>query len=440
MWTRRLGTVPVSEGGVAIRGAPATTLALDVDPRSVRQARVLVREVLSAAGLEDQLDTATLAVSEVVTNAIVHAGTLVELRVYVGERAVRVEVEDRGMQLPSRRTYSDAAGTGRGLAMVEDTVDRWGVEELGDGKVVWFEVGGADELGEVAGTGTADHHEPRAQDVVHVRLRHVPLLMHVAWQEHAAALLREFLLHSFGSGHDILAEHAQASEAMSLLHAQLPVPELGAEPQALMAAAIEPHVSVDSAVLEVPLATVAHFATLDQLLNRGIDEARAGHFLCPPTQPEIEEMRRWLCAEVARQAAGDPTAIPWVARSEVSFDLAGPPSVFAGLADTDEPLVATDENSVVVAVSAAALRLLGYDGVDDLVGKRVLAVVPERFRQAHVAGVTLNATNGRDVLLDVPVQVPMVRVDGSEVDVELTVTTQSFDHGRRAFVARFRPV
>ena len=423
----------------AIRGAPAT-LALEVDPRSVRQARVHVQQVLTDADLLDLLDAATLAVSEVVTNAIVHAGTQVELRVYVGQGAARVEVEDRGLQLPSRRAYSDASGTGRGLALVEDTVHRWGVEELADGKVVWFEVGEPDGE-DLAYTGPP--HEARVKDVVKVRLRHVPLLMHVAWQEHAAALLREFLLYSFGTEHDILAEHARASEAMSLLHAQLPVPQLGAAPDALMAGAIEPYVSADIVVLEVPLTAVAHFVTLDRLLHDGLAEARAGHFLCPPTQPEIEEMRRWLCAEVARQSAGDPVAVPWAARDDAwlgDVDLAGPPTVFAGLADTEEALLATDENSVVVAVSPSALRVLGYDSADDLLGRRVIAVVPDRFCQAHVAGTTLHATNGRDNLLDVPVRVPMLRADGSEVDVELTVSPRAYDDGRRAFVALFEPL
>src|SRR5690349_3290641 len=135
------------EGGGVTR-VPAASVSLDVDPRSVRAARQHVRTALTSAGLHDLLDSATLAVSEVVTNAIVHAGTEVRLRVFTDDAAARVEVEDRGLQLPVRRDYSDAAGTGRGLAMVEDVVSRWGVLELADGKVVWFEVGATEQCPE----------------------------------------------------------------------------------------------------------------------------------------------------------------------------------------------------------------------------------------------------------------------------------------------------
>ena len=110
---------------------------------------------------------------------------------------------------------------------------------------------------------------------------------------------------------------------------------------------------------------------------------------------------------------------------------------FAELAQSDEALLVTDEQGVVVAVSEAALALLGYDSDGELLGRRVIAVIPARFRQAHIAGTTLHATNGRDVLLDVPVSVPMVRADGSELEVELTVRAEQDPHGQRVFVGSF---
>jgi len=424
-----------------VTGVPAATLTLDVDPRSVRLARDHVRTTLTAAGLHDLLDDATLAVSEVVTNAIVHAGTEVQLRVLTDDAAVRVEVEDRGLQLPVRRAHSGAAGTGRGLALVEDTVQRWGVVELEDGKVVWFEVG-FPEHGP-AGDDEDPHVRP-AREAVRVELRQVPLLMHWAWQEHAAALLREFLLHALGDEElDVLTQHAHASEAMSLLHAQLPVPDLGSDPAALMTDATEPRVSADRIVVDVPLTAVPHFVTLDLLLQRGVEEAEAGHFLSPVTQPEIVEMRRWLCGEVARQSAGGATAIPWDPRTDVTVtveDQAVLDAAYSWLGETDDALLATDEGSVVVAASQAALRLLGHASRGDLIGRRLVSVMPERFRQAHIAGTTLHATNGRDTLLDVPVRVPMVRADGTEVDVEMVVRTEPDEDGRRVFVARFEAV
>lgn len=276
---------------------------------------------------------------------------------------------------------------------------------------------------------------------VRVTLLQVPLLMHLAWQEHAAALLREYLLYALDEQDDILDRHAQASEALTLLNDQLPAPLLGDEPDALMAGAIEPHVTGDKHVLEIPVTSVHHFATLDELLSDAIYEARAGHFLSPPTQPEIGEMRQWLCAEVARQAAGSTTAIPWKARTDMrgtAVDQVQLTARYAELANVHEPLLATDEASVIVAASPTALEMLGYRSQDELVGQRVLVVVPERFRQAHIAGTTMNATNGRDILLEVPIRVPMVRADASEILVDIEVRPESLQDGRRVFVARFR--
>jgi PAS domain S-box-containing protein len=201
-------------------------------------------------------------------------------------------------------------------------------------------------------------------------------------------------------------------------------------------------VTADSILLEVPVGAVQHFATLDLLLRRGIEEARAGHFLSPPTAPEIVEMRSWLCSEVARQAAGGGAPVPFEARTDVKMrvdDLTALTEAYGELGETDDAVLATNDGSVVVAASPSALRLLGYTR-EELVGRRLIAVMPERFRQAHIAGTTLHATNGRDRLLDVPVRVPMVCADGSEVEVEMVVREVSYADGRHAFVARFEPV
>jgi PAS domain S-box-containing protein len=267
--------------------------------------------------------------------------------------------------------------------------------------------------------------------------------MHVAWQEHASTLLREYLLHVLDADDGILEKHAQASEAMSVLHDQLPAPELSDGPDALMAEAVEPKVTANEVVLRVPASSIRHFVILDKLLRSAVAEARAGRFLSPPTQPEIDEMRQWLCSEVARQAGGETTATPWVARTDVRATLADQATLtrtYADLAAVDIPLLATDEASIIVAASKAALDLLGYVDAEDLLGRRVIVVVPARFHQAHIAGTTLHATNGRDKLLGVPIDVPMVRADGTEVAVHIEVRSEHLDGDRRVFIARFRPV
>ena len=398
---------------------------------------------MSRSGADAHIDDAVLVLSEIVTNALVHTGSGVTVLVWSTPHGTRVEVEDGGSYLPVRRRYAATAGTGRGLQLVEELTNRWGAERRGSGKMVWFEIGQV-ATASAASMPTPELHRSASDGPdCSVTLRRAPLLLHRAWQEHAAALLREYLLHVLDEDDTILDRHAQASQAMSLLDDQLPVPHLpDHQPDALMAGALEPGVTADEAVLRIPATSVPHFTTLDDLLGRAVSEARAGRFLGPPTQPEIEEMRSWICAEVARQTNGNATATPWLARTDVRATLADQAhltATYASLAATDEPLLATDEASIIVAASSAALWLLGYNYATDLVGRRVLVVVPARYHQAHIAGTTLHATNGRDNLLCVPLLVPMVRADGTEVSVRIEVRPERLDEDRRVFVARFKP-
>lgn len=414
---------------------------LEADVRNVGVARRGLRDSLVSAGGQVHLDSAVLALSEIVTNAFVHTGGAVSVSVHATSEGVRVEVEDASPHLPVLHHYADTAGTGRGLQIIEEVTDRWGVRRSGAGKAVWFEIGRSHGDG-VLDAGPPEDVRGSGEGVHPVTLRRAPLLMHWAWQEHAAALLREYLLHVLEHDETILERHAAASEAMSLLSRQLPVPQLPEDPDGLMAEALEPDVTAEEIVLDVPASSVAHFATLGDLLGRATQQARAGHFLGPPTQPEIEEMREWLCSEVAKQTSGHATATPWLARTDVRATLADRAQLrttYAGLGDTGVPLLATDESSIIVAVSQAAVELLGYDRVEDLLGRRVLAVVPVRYHQAHIAGTTLHATNGRDVLLGVPLLVPMVRKDGLEVQVTLEVRAETLPTGHRVSVARFHP-
>lgn len=152
-------------------------------------------------------------------------------------------------------------------------------------------------------------------------------------------------------------------------------------------------------------------------------------------------MRQWICAEVARQAGGETTATPWLARTDVRAtltDQAALTATYSGLGAVDEPLLATDEASIIVAASRPALDLLGYQHEGELLGRRVIVVVPARFHQAHIAGTTLHATNGPDNLLGVPINVPMLGSDGTEVPVRIQVRSKRLDVDHRVFVARFR--
>jgi anti-sigma regulatory factor (Ser/Thr protein kinase) len=130
---------PVVGGGDGRRWA---TLGLDPSPESAPAARVWTRDLAELWDLGD-LDWALLQlVTELVTNAVLHAGTRCVLRVEheIGEATVRCSVTDYSPARPRRRVHSSGATTGRGLQMLERLSSSWGVEPSPSGKTVWFEL------------------------------------------------------------------------------------------------------------------------------------------------------------------------------------------------------------------------------------------------------------------------------------------------------------
>jgi anti-sigma regulatory factor (Ser/Thr protein kinase) len=122
--------------------------AVSVIPGTIdapRRARQLVMATLvEAACTPDSIEAARVLVSELVTNAVVHARSpSIRVEVVVHEPSFRVSVhDDEPNSLPSpERVPPDALG-GRGLLLVEHLASRWASEVCDDpvGKVVWFEM------------------------------------------------------------------------------------------------------------------------------------------------------------------------------------------------------------------------------------------------------------------------------------------------------------
>ena len=87
-------------------------------------------------------ETLLLCLSEVVTNAVLHARTSVTVRVLEIGETVRVEVGDGSRAAPVRRTFAEVSPTGRGLHLLDRLASRWGTVISGRGKTVWFEIDG----------------------------------------------------------------------------------------------------------------------------------------------------------------------------------------------------------------------------------------------------------------------------------------------------------
>jgi anti-sigma regulatory factor (Ser/Thr protein kinase) len=115
---------------------------LPATARSVTVARRFVLDALAAWGREALADTAALLTSEVVTNAVLHARTPVELVVRQVADGVSVEVTDGSRRRPRSRTATLQSTHGRGIALLEKLATGWDVTFQGGGKTVRFFVSG----------------------------------------------------------------------------------------------------------------------------------------------------------------------------------------------------------------------------------------------------------------------------------------------------------
>lgn len=115
-------------------------LHLPCDPMSSRLARDLLRRVLPVWGCSALLDDAQLLTSELVTNAVEHARSEVDLTITLLPGCLRVEVVDTGPGALRTREADPDDVDGRGLAIVEALASNWGTAALHGSKRVWFEL------------------------------------------------------------------------------------------------------------------------------------------------------------------------------------------------------------------------------------------------------------------------------------------------------------
>jgi anti-sigma regulatory factor (Ser/Thr protein kinase) len=114
-------------------------LQIDTEPERLATARSAVRALLESEGVSDDVrDLATLLVSELATNAIVHGDPPRELRCALDGGVLRVEVEDCSPVAPT--ALDGLRSGGHGLRLVDRLASIWGVQRLGSRKAVWFEL------------------------------------------------------------------------------------------------------------------------------------------------------------------------------------------------------------------------------------------------------------------------------------------------------------
>lgn len=117
-------------------------LSLGRDLTAARTARAFVRESVAGQVDDSVLDDALLVASELVTNAVMHAGTRSSLEVRVDGGRLELRVSDGSRRTPRPRTLvGGPAEQGRGLVLLQALARSWGVEESADGKTVWAVLG-----------------------------------------------------------------------------------------------------------------------------------------------------------------------------------------------------------------------------------------------------------------------------------------------------------
>lgn len=430
---------------------------------SAGEARRLVREALAEVEESGAAYAAELAVSELVTNAILHAATAVDLSIEITPSSVTVSMRDWHPRLPTQRHWGETATTGRGLGLVASLSDEYGVDPKSpSGKSVWFRlVRGAsasaepdDDVGEwdIAGL-LEDLASPTA---CHVALPGVPARLWSAGQQHWEAVLRELYLFAqspepdevaaidlVAAGRALVAISAAVERAVtSAVEAGAPLTSLPDGHPSPLAPGPE-SVDVELSVIDDDL---SGYAALQDALDVGIRLGAAARLLIRPALPEVVALRDWACEQVQAQVSG-VAATAWAGTAHPRFldpavvrHTAPVPAWDAEVVTSSlRSVVAADDNNRLVAVSAPAAAMLGWDAAE-LTGRRVVTIVPPSLREAHVAGFTRHLTTGETHVLGVPLELPVLRADGTELMCRFLIERAPAEVGRAVYVAWLDPV
>ncbi|GAB3071189.1 ATP-binding protein [Nocardioides zeae] len=295
---------------------------LEPGPTCVQQARRWAAAVCRDMGREDLLDAAELGVSELVTNALLHASEPITVRVRGTQAHPRFEVSDGSRVPPSLSVAEpepdlgddDEFGflltVGRGLGLVAMNSAAWGADIVPEGKVVWFEPVpeprlDADLEGEVFDI-TLTTGDIERVPTVFVRLRGMPLLPYRDFRRHYGDLRREVRLLSLAHQDDYPLAH-ELSRVFDLFENHIDHAGIAGSVDAGLAAGR----STGDFLLTVgqPAADLSH--QMRDLLDLADAFCRTQRLLSLARSEQQRDFQRWLLGEISAQAAGEaPT--PWV--------------------------------------------------------------------------------------------------------------------------------
>jgi GAF domain-containing protein len=329
---------------------PRDGLELLGEPTDVPVGRRFVGQRLTAWGLSDLRDEVELAVTELLSNGLLHAGPPLRLHVEVADGVVRIEVHDTSAVPPVRPSAPSAGLTGRGLALVDALAERWGAVRTESGKSVWAELtaasvaaavphddgyggdpsgdpfgdasdesvdallaafddqsGWPDALVPADGPGVPEHLEPRYTVVI----GDVPTDLLVAAKAHIDGLVREFSLVSSGGAAGVSAPPPPALAALiDVVTKGFAAARAGIKRQASAAAASgEPRTTLR---LTLPVSAAEAGERYLAALDAADAYARSARLLTLEEPPQHSAFRHWYVTSLAaalREAAGGPPAV-----------------------------------------------------------------------------------------------------------------------------------
>ena len=271
-------------------------LALRAVPDAAPQARAALRSALAGTAFADRLDDGELAVSELVTNAVLHGRHPIVLVVVTTPQCLRVEVRDGSPVSPSFSMLDPTAVTGRGLMLISAASDRWGVEPGADGKSVWFELhaegaalaDGETDVDALLAAWGDDLAEDPALERVRVVLTDLDTHLTARSEAHVEALLRELAL--------VVADRSGDPRvlrvARSVLQAAAGMDAVRADLKHQLAVAV----SAGQPTVDLALTVTREDAELVRDFAHAVDEAdrlsRAGDLLTAPALAELSSARQ----------------------------------------------------------------------------------------------------------------------------------------------------
>jgi len=127
----------------AVTGSSSLLASVEIQPDrdAPAAARSAVREFCEDQGVGGDGDAAQLVASELVTNAVLHARTPMEVTLRLVAPLLHIAVRDASVDRPRMSSDVDEnAESGRGLLLVDALASSWGSLVLDSGKIVWATV------------------------------------------------------------------------------------------------------------------------------------------------------------------------------------------------------------------------------------------------------------------------------------------------------------